>query len=60
MEIIKSLDVISFESLYSAFNEAFSDYEVQVNAEELRIMLSRRGFDPSLSFGLFEDGKLME
>lgn len=59
MEIIKSLDVISFESLYSAFSEAFSDYEVQVNEEELRIMLSRRGFDPSLSFGLFEDDKLI-
>jgi len=58
MESIKSLDTVNFKSIYSSFQEAFSDYEVQVNAEELRIMLSRRGFDPSLSFGLFEDNKL--
>jgi ribosomal protein S18 acetylase RimI-like enzyme len=59
MESIKSLDTIGFELLYAAFKEAFSDYEVQVNREELSIMLSRRGFDPSLSFGLFKDGKLI-
>lgn len=57
-ENIKSLEAISFETLYTAFKEAFSDYEVQVNEEELQIMLSRRGFDPVLSFGLFEDNKL--
>jgi len=42
-----------------AFNEAFIDYEVQITSEEFRVMLSRRGFDPSLSFGLFEDDRLV-
>jgi ribosomal protein S18 acetylase RimI-like enzyme len=59
METIKSLDTLSFESLFIAFNNAFNDYEIQVNNEELRLMLSRRGFVPSLSFGLFEDDKLI-
>ena len=59
MENIKSLDTLSFESLFIAFNKAFSDYEIQVNSKELRVMLSRRGFVPSLSFGLFEEDKLI-
>ncbi len=59
METIKSLDTLSFGSLFIAFNEAFRDYEIQVNSEELSVMLSRRGFVPSLSFGLFDDDKLI-
>ena len=55
MESIKSLDSLSFEFLFIAFNKAFSDYEIQVNREELSVMLSRRGFVPALSFGLFEE-----
>ncbi|MDD4644929.1 MAG: GNAT family N-acetyltransferase [Bacteroidales bacterium] len=59
METIESLDSLSFDSLFTAFNEAFCDYEMQVNHDELRVMLSRRGFDPSLSFGLFDNGRLV-
>jgi ribosomal protein S18 acetylase RimI-like enzyme len=59
MESIISLEGLSFESLYLAFNQAFSDYEIQVNSEELRTMLSRRGFVPALSFGIMDDGKLV-
>lgn len=59
METIKSLDSLSFESLFLAFNRAFSDYEIQINREELSVMLSRRGFVPSLSFGLFENDNLI-
>ena len=59
MKTIKSLDKTSFESLFIAFNEAFSNYEIQINKEELRIMLKRRGFMPKLSFGAFEDEKLI-
>lgn len=59
METIKSLDSLSFESLFLAFNKSFSDYEIQINREELSVMLSRRGFVPSLSFGLFEDDNLI-
>jgi ribosomal protein S18 acetylase RimI-like enzyme len=59
METIKPLDTLSFDSLFIAFNEAFADYEIQINKEEFRVMLSRRGFVPSLSFGLFDDGRLV-
>jgi ribosomal protein S18 acetylase RimI-like enzyme len=59
METIKSLDTISFESLFCSFNKAFGDYEIQINREELRVMLSRRGFNPSLSFGFFENNELI-
>ncbi|HPT22751.1 MAG TPA: GNAT family N-acetyltransferase [Bacteroidales bacterium] len=59
METIRTLDTISFDALFTAFNEAFIDYEVQVNRDELQVMLSRRGFVPSLSFGLFEDSMLV-
>lgn len=59
MRTIKSLETLSFESLFIAFNKAFSDYEKQIDSEELRIMLSRRGFVPTLSFGIFEDDKLI-
>lgn len=55
---IKSLDSIKFESLFSVFKEAFSDYEMQVNEKELQVMLGRRGFEPSLSYGLFVDDEL--
>lgn len=59
METIKPLDSICFDSLYSAFNEAFGSYEVQVNKDELQIMLKRRGFVPELSFGTFVNDKLV-
>ncbi|MCK9616265.1 MAG: GNAT family N-acetyltransferase [Lentimicrobiaceae bacterium] len=59
MEEIKSLDKISFDTLFEAFNEAFGSYEVQVNKEELSIILKRRGFVSELSFGAFDSNKLV-
>jgi len=59
METINRLNEISFDTLFSAFNKAFEDYEVQLNKEELRTMLRRRGFVPELSFGAFENGELI-
>jgi ribosomal protein S18 acetylase RimI-like enzyme len=59
METIQSLKTISFDTIFTAFNEAFSDYEVQVSKEELEAMLTRRGFLPELSFGAFDNGKLV-
>jgi ribosomal protein S18 acetylase RimI-like enzyme len=59
MVTIKSLDNISFDILFNAFNEAFSNYEVQVNKEELNVMLNRRGYVPKLSFGAFDNNKLI-
>jgi ribosomal protein S18 acetylase RimI-like enzyme len=51
METIKSLRGISFGHLYEAFQEAFKDYEMQLNKVQLQTMLHRRGFVPELSFG---------
>ncbi|MCX2745315.1 GNAT family N-acetyltransferase [Mangrovivirga sp. M17] len=51
---INSLKNISFKKINSAFQLAFADYEVHWNSDELKAMLSRRGFDPELSFAVFE------
>jgi ribosomal protein S18 acetylase RimI-like enzyme len=56
---MESLDKIDFDTLYETFNEAFGNYEVQVNKDELGVMLKRRGFVPELSFGAFENDKLV-
>ena len=59
METIKSFKRISFNALFEAFNEAFLDYEVQLNKIELQSMLHRRGFVPELSFGAFKEDKII-
>lgn len=59
MHTLKSLEKTDFNSLFKAFNEAFIDYEIQITAEELRALLKRRGFVPELSFGAFEDDRLV-
>ncbi len=56
---IQSLENIEFDDLYLAFAKAFRDYEMQIDKLGLRSMLERRGFDPGLSFGAFEDEKLV-
>jgi ribosomal protein S18 acetylase RimI-like enzyme len=45
---------MSFEKIFKAFERAFKDYEMQLNAAQLRVMLKRRGFVPELSFAAFE------
>ncbi|MCK9628938.1 MAG: GNAT family N-acetyltransferase [Bacteroidales bacterium] len=56
---IKSLESAGFETIASAFNEAFCKYEVQISKQELSLMLKRRGFVPELSFGAFDDERLV-
>lgn len=56
---IQSLESVPFQTLFEAFSDAFRDYEIQPNAGELRNMLKRRGFNPALSFGAFEDKRLI-
>jgi len=52
---IKSLGKTSYETIEKAFGSAFADYEMRINASELKAMLKRRGFCPDLSFAAFED-----
>lgn len=59
MEIIRSLEHLGINELYSAFGEAFKDYDIQISQSELEIMISRRGFVPGLSYGAFVDNRLV-
>ncbi|MCL1867733.1 MAG: GNAT family N-acetyltransferase, partial [Paludibacter sp.] len=43
---IKSLGNTDFEIIIKAFERAFADYDVQLNAAELKSMWKRRGFNP--------------
>jgi len=45
--------------LFASFNEAFNDYEVQITKNEFQVMLLRRGFVPELSFGAFDNDRLV-
>ena len=56
---IKSLIDIDFEFIYKAFEQAFADYEIQLNGNQLKAMLTRRGFSADLSFGAFEGDNLV-
>lgn len=56
---IKSLAGIDFDTIFAAFGQAFADYEVQNDKEQLRRMLIRRGFDPGLSFAAFDEDKII-
>lgn len=58
--MIRTLTHDDFESLFAAFTAAFSDYVVKLSPtrEQLREMLTRRGWVPSLSVGAF-DGDTM-
>jgi len=59
MITIHSLKNYSGNMLFQAFREAFRDYEMQLDRQGLERMLRRRGFDPALSFGAFDNGKLV-
>ncbi len=51
---IKSLQGTDFDKIFDAFSNAFEDYEVQVNKEEMLTMIRRRGFVQELSFAAFD------
>lgn len=59
METIQSLAHLGSDQLFAAFSEAFKDYELQLVQSELEIMISRRGYVPELSFGAFENDRLV-
>lgn len=56
---IKSLGNTDFEIIIKAFERAFADYDVQLNAAELKSMWKRRGFNPDLSFAAFESNDIV-
>lgn len=56
---IKSLRDVGFDAVFSAFENAFSDYAIRFSIDEVRSMLKRRGFDSSLSFAAYESGEII-
>lgn len=56
---IENLQNVSINALYEAFGRAFFDYEVQLNQTEFETMIHRRGYRADLSFGAFDNGKLV-
>lgn len=56
---IKSLSKVDFDTISRAFNQAFANYEVQINKAQLQSMLKRRGFNPDLSFAAFDNNEIV-
>ncbi|MCM1067139.1 MAG: GNAT family N-acetyltransferase [Muribaculaceae bacterium] len=52
---IRNLEHTDFDTLFDCFEQAFADYAVHFGKEELRSMLTRRGFCPRLSFAAFDN-----
>jgi ribosomal protein S18 acetylase RimI-like enzyme len=51
---IKSLEKTEIGTLIDTFSKTFADYDFQMNADELKSMWKRRGYNPKLSFAAFE------
>lgn len=56
---IQSLKNTSYDTIYHAFSKAFSEYEIQINSDQLLAMLKRRGYNPALSFAAFDNDEIV-
>lgn len=56
---IKSLGNTDFDTIFKAFSQAFSEYEIQPDKVQLQSMFKRRGFNAELSFAAFEGDKIV-
>lgn len=57
---IKSLKNVSFTAIHETFFHAFADYGLPaMNKDKLFQMVIRRGFNPALSFGAFDNESLV-
>lgn len=57
---LKTLDEIQFSDIHNAFTKGFIDYGLPpMSIDQLNQMLTRRGFNPSLSIGAFADDELV-
>ncbi|WP_312651643.1 GNAT family N-acetyltransferase [Aminipila sp.] len=61
MILYQSLEKINHETLQKAFLEAFSDYQVKIDLPfwKFEQMLQRKGFNPKMSIGAFENDRLV-
>lgn len=55
------LEFIDTKVIYECFLDAFSDYQIQIDLPYWKFeqMLKRRGFEPKMSMGAFEDDRLI-
>lgn len=56
---IRNLENTDFETLFHGFENAFSDYEIRFEKEEVRSMFTKRGYNPQLSFAAFDNGEMV-
>jgi len=56
---IRNLEHVPFDIIYTAWEDAFSGYERTRTAAELHQMLQRRGFNPRLSFAVFDGDEML-
>lgn len=56
---IKSLANTGFDTIFGAFAQAFADYEVQLDREQLQKMITRHGFVPGFSFAAVEGDQIV-
>ena len=54
-----TLDTLSEASVIRTFLDAFSDYATSFSAQQVSSIFKIRGFDPKMSFGAFDDGRLV-
>ena len=61
MTDIRSLEGVSFETMTTAFNDAFSDYDIPAHytTEYLTNLVTRRGYRPDLAVGAFDGERLV-
>lgn len=59
--IIKSLEQTPLADIASAINTAFADYVIpfQITEEQLKCKMTSEDVDISLSFGVFEEDKMV-
>jgi ribosomal protein S18 acetylase RimI-like enzyme len=58
---IKTLENTSFKQIYDTVSDAFSDYvePFDLTIDELKYMFERRGYDLNISFGAFDNSRLV-
>lgn len=61
MLVLTSLENTPLPQLHTVFCEAFGDYSVPIDMplERFQSNMKRNGYDPSVSVGAFDDGKLV-
>jgi ribosomal protein S18 acetylase RimI-like enzyme len=59
MPQIRTLQKTSFEQIFNAWSDAFSDYARSWTYEDLQRMLLRRSYNAALSFGAFHGDELV-